>query len=168
MINIDELKEALSKKGYEVTKEELEEIMDNVDYAGNGKINYTEFLVATIEVKDVLSEDKLFALFKYFDTDNSGSITPLNLKEAFAKTGKALSDSEIHSILAKHDILENGVITYEEFKFIFFTDDRNLFENLKSMRNLRLRASSLSAPGTPKSGSSTPNKVSISPKKILN
>lgn len=70
--------------------------MDNVDYAGNGKINYTEFLVATIEVRDVLSEDKLYALFKYFDTDSSGFITPQNLKEAFAKTGKDLSSKEIN------------------------------------------------------------------------
>ena len=49
-------------------------------------------MAATIEIKQVLSDEKLWALFKYFDTDDSGIITPLNLKEAFAKTGKILSD----------------------------------------------------------------------------
>ena len=55
---------------------EIKQIIANVDYAGNGKINYSEFLAATIELKSVLTYDKLWALFKYFDTDDSGIITP--------------------------------------------------------------------------------------------
>ena len=47
-----------------------------MDYAGNGKINYSEFIAATIELKSVLTYEKLWTLFKYFDTDNSGIITP--------------------------------------------------------------------------------------------
>jgi Ca2+-binding EF-hand superfamily protein len=50
--------------------------MDKIDYAGNGKINYSEFLIATIEVSRVVNQEKLMALFRYFDTDNSGVITP--------------------------------------------------------------------------------------------
>ena len=69
--------------------------MHNVDYAGNGKINYSEFLAATIEVKQVLTEEKLWAIFKYFDTDDSGFITTENLKQAFAKTGKKITDKDI-------------------------------------------------------------------------
>ena len=91
MINFEELHEALVSTNHQVNAEEIRQIIQNVDYAGNGKINYSEFLAATIEIKRVLSEDKLWALFKYFDTDNSGIITPTNLKEAFAKTGKILS-----------------------------------------------------------------------------
>lgn len=73
-----------------MTREQLEEVMKSVDYAGNGKINYSEFLVATVPVQNLISYDKLWALFKYFDTDNSGIITAVNLKEAFAKRGKIL------------------------------------------------------------------------------
>jgi Ca2+-binding EF-hand superfamily protein len=94
--------------------------MKNLDYAGNGKINYSEFLVATIEIKKVLTFDRLWALFQYFDTDNSGYITPANLKEAFAKTGKTLTSEEIKNILENHDIEKNGVISFEEFRIIFF------------------------------------------------
>lgn len=75
MISIDELREALHTNGHQMTCNEIKQIMDNVDYAGNGKINYSEFLAATIEVKSVLTDDRLWALFKYFDTDNSGYIT---------------------------------------------------------------------------------------------
>lgn len=55
--------------------------------------------MATIEIKSVLTYDRLWALFKYFDTDSSGYITPANLKEAFAKSGKTLSEEEIKHIL---------------------------------------------------------------------
>ena len=82
-----------------MTVDEVNRIIENVDYAGNGKINYSEFLAATIEVKDVLTNEKLYALFKYFDTDNSGVITAENLREAFQKTGKELTQEEIAVIL---------------------------------------------------------------------
>jgi len=54
--------------------------MNQVDHMGNGKINYTEFIAATVKVKSVLTEEKLRALFLHFDTDNSGFITPYNIK----------------------------------------------------------------------------------------
>lgn len=97
-----------------------------MDYAGNGKINYSEFLAATLELEKVLNLERLVALFKYFDTDNSGFITPGNLKEAFAKSGKAISTQEIQHILDEHDIEKNGIISFAEFRHIFFNDFHKL------------------------------------------
>jgi Ca2+-binding EF-hand superfamily protein len=51
MITFEELQEALTQSGHPMEQKEIEEIMLNVDYAGNGKINYSEFIAATIEVK---------------------------------------------------------------------------------------------------------------------
>jgi len=33
--------------------------MKEVDYAGNNKINYSEFIAATIDVKSVLTDERL-------------------------------------------------------------------------------------------------------------
>jgi calcium-dependent protein kinase len=74
--------------------------MDRVDYAGNGKINYSEFLAATIKISEVLTYEKLLALFKYFDTDESGTITRDNLREAFKKQGKKLEEKDIDLMLS--------------------------------------------------------------------
>lgn len=90
--------------------------MDQVDYMGNGKINYTEFLAATISVRSVLTYEKLFALFKHFDTDDSGFITPENIKEAMAKAGKIVTDKDIEEIMHEHDLEKNKKISFEEFK----------------------------------------------------
>ena len=49
---------------------------------GNKKINYTEFLVATMDVQNFLDEQKFNALFQQFDTDGSGNITAENIVSA--------------------------------------------------------------------------------------
>ena len=56
MIKAKELKEiCLQKAGQNLSKEEVEEIIKEVDYAGNGKINYSEFLTATVDISKLLS-----------------------------------------------------------------------------------------------------------------
>ncbi len=58
-----------------MTEEQLDRIIDEVDYFGNQKINYTEFLMATLDVRSFMDDNKLRAIFNQFDTDGSGSIT---------------------------------------------------------------------------------------------
>ncbi len=103
-----------------MTKTKIKTIMENVDYQGNGKINYTEFLAATIPVESVLTDKKLLALFKHFDTDNSDFITPDNIREAFSQNGRDLSEKETKQIMNNHDMMGDGRLSYDEFKAIFF------------------------------------------------
>jgi len=67
-------------------------MFQNIDYKGNNKLNYSEFIAATLQVKKVLTQEKLVSLFKHFDVDDTDYITPENLKEAFAQAGKQLTD----------------------------------------------------------------------------
>ena len=55
--------------------EEIKQIVKEVDYAENGRVNYSEFIAATINTKAYLSEDRLQAIFQSFDLDNTGSIS---------------------------------------------------------------------------------------------
>jgi calcium-dependent protein kinase len=55
MITLAELEEALKSTGQAITPSEIAQIVKNLDYAGNGKINYSEFLSATIELNRVLT-----------------------------------------------------------------------------------------------------------------
>ena len=47
------------------------------------------------------------------------------MKDAFAKTGKILTDKEIKAILDKHSIIDNGGLNFDEFKLVFFNDEEN-------------------------------------------
>ena len=55
MINADELKEAMMKCDINLTEAEMNRLFDNVDYKGNKLLNYSEFIAATLSVKQVLT-----------------------------------------------------------------------------------------------------------------
>jgi calcium-dependent protein kinase len=54
--------------------------MKEVDHHGNGKINYSEFLAATVSVKDFMTEEKLWMIFKHFDIDDTNYISRTNIE----------------------------------------------------------------------------------------
>ena len=83
MILATELADILRKRQMNMSDKEIGTLIEEMDYAGNGKINYSEFISATINVKTFLSDTRLRAIFQQFDTDNSGYITEENLYFAF-------------------------------------------------------------------------------------
>lgn len=103
-LEFKELNEAITKSNMNLKPEEIEELIKEIDYADNHKINYSEFIAATMDVKRFLTAEKLEAIFNSFDVDGSGKITPQNIKDAFSKFGREISDEEINTILAKHDL----------------------------------------------------------------
>lgn len=126
-VDAEELSKALRDSSLDVSEEQIIAII-KVDEAGNNKINYTEFLMATITTRNLLNENRLMMLFKEFDTDDTGYITKENLEEAFSKLEKTLSPSEIKIILDTHDSSKDGKISYEEFEKMMLGDDNNLVE----------------------------------------
>ena len=120
MISFSELQQAFENNTkISLSNQQIKTIMRNVDYQGNGKINYSEFLAATISISSVLTQEKLYALFKHFDTDNSEFITPDNIREAFNQNGRQLSLKQTQQILHDHDVMGDGRLSFDEFKAIF-------------------------------------------------
>lgn len=52
----------------------------SIDTDGSGKIDYTEFLAATMEKSIYMKEDKLHQAFKMLDQDGNGKISREELK----------------------------------------------------------------------------------------
>ena len=103
----------------DIPDEQVEKIIEEVDYFGNGRINYTEFLVATLDVKSFLNDNKLQAIFNQFDTDGSGNITKDNIISAMTKIGHLITYEELYKIMEEHYLQKDGVISYYEFKALF-------------------------------------------------
>ena len=84
---------------------------------GNGKINYTEFLAATL--RDELTEEELLRLFNKFDVDNTGYISQENLIESFRRLGRTnISSEEVAEIIKIYGIGRSGQVSFDEFKKI--------------------------------------------------
>lgn len=62
-ITVAELREALHEANVSIDETELDKIVNEVDYRGDRLINYSEFLSATIQVKSILTENRLLAIF---------------------------------------------------------------------------------------------------------
>ena len=88
MIRATELATAMKQLELQIEDEEIKKIISEIDYYGNGMINYSEYIAATLSVDQVLSDEHLWTLFKKFDVDNTDFITLDNLKEAFKRMGR--------------------------------------------------------------------------------
>ena len=95
-------------------------MINQMDYHNNKKINYSEFLAATIDVKAFLTESRLKAVFNQFDTDSSGKITEENIVLAMQKLGKEITSKDVHDMIVQHDKTGDGCLNFQEFKAIFF------------------------------------------------
>ncbi|CAD8062120.1 unnamed protein product [Paramecium sonneborni] len=144
-ITFDELKQALHAEGSPATFEDIEKLINNTStpqtYEQVGKkkkdfvIKYSEFLASCIDQRKFITKEKLQSLFFIFDTDNSGFITKLNIKEAFARNGKQISDKQIDEMIAEIDPNHDNKISFEEFCQMFdnagvnknFTEDGSIY-----------------------------------------
>ena len=111
-----ELLSAINDSQYKMDILDLNSIIKELDYAKDDRISYTEFIAASIDVSKFLTKEKLEALYNTFDVDNTGSITTKNLKDAFSKFNRDITDHEIQDIIKHHDIDKNGVIKFHEFE----------------------------------------------------
>lgn len=82
-----DLKTAIKNSKVQISKEEINKIVKEVDYSGNEKINYTEFITATIDIQKFVKEGRLRAIFSMFDSDDSGQICVDDLHLAFERMG---------------------------------------------------------------------------------
>lgn len=96
MIDEAEIREAIKKAGIKMSNKQLNHLFENLDNNENNKIDYTEFIMSTIDLDKFLTEDKINAIFNCFDLDHSGSLNFLSIKNAFTKFGKEISDDEVN------------------------------------------------------------------------
>jgi calcium-dependent protein kinase len=108
------------KKGYaeffgrNLTDEEINEMFAKVDADGSGEIEYSEFVVATLNEKNLLSNNKLQTAFKMFDKDGGGSISTEEIRQVLS-FGQNLDDDVVQQIIKQVDENGDGEISYEEF-----------------------------------------------------
>ena len=113
-ITFQELKEGLLQlKSANINEEEIKRLFDSIDVDKNGRIDYSEFLAATLQKVNYSKQERLLEAFHKFDKDNSGFIT----KDELISTLKASKsqEKEIEEIIKAVDKNGDGNIDYMEF-----------------------------------------------------
>ena len=89
-------------------------MFNKVDADGSGEIDYSEFVVATMNDKALLSSDKLQTAFKMFDKDGGGTISNDEIKQILS-FGQNLDEKVINDIIMQVDANGDGEISFDEF-----------------------------------------------------
>lgn len=114
-LSFDQVEKELIKAGIDLKTQEIEEIRKNTDFKGDGRINYSEFVAATLECRALLNENVILSAFTMFDVDNTGYITVSNVKEALKRAGREVEDQEVKEMMKEVGGADYG-IDYETFK----------------------------------------------------
>ena len=110
---INGLKQVDTKKNLE---QEVDRVMNIIDVDGNGFIEYEEFLRASIDINKILTDENVKIVFQLFDANNTGKITPMELKKVMDNNAADVSDEVWAQIIDDIDLDKDGVISFYEFK----------------------------------------------------
>ena len=113
-ISFDEFKQGFFKfHSSHLNEQDINNIFKSIDVNKNFRIDYSEFIAATISDKKLVKKKQLLEAFRYLDKDNDGKIT----KEEIMKVLKAeeTKEKEIEKYIKDVDINGDNAIDFKEF-----------------------------------------------------
>jgi len=114
-LSMDEIKDGyLNHYGKVMSDDDVERMFAAVDTDNSGFIDYSEFVVAAMNEKNLVTNERLAAAFKMFDKDGSGIISSDEIKEVLG-FGNDLTAEAVDKIIKEVDKNGDGEISFEEF-----------------------------------------------------
>ena len=124
-ISIDELQSGLANLNPKnIDKDAVINLFNTIDVDKNARIDYTEFLAATLPKEKYLKKEKLYEAFRAFDKYNLGYISKEKIMEIL-RVDKS-REKEIELYIKDADENGDGVIDFNEFlKLMGYSDIKN-------------------------------------------
>lgn len=114
-INSDELQRAIISS-HTIPQQRLDFIVSGIDFNKNGMIDYIEFITACLKKQHYSNLGLIRSAFRHFDRDNSGFITPDELKQAMCcNEMNPEIDARVEKMILEADTNDDGKIDYAEF-----------------------------------------------------
>lgn len=115
-LDYHELKVALRALGFDMSKKEVLEVIEEYDTGSKKLISYEDFyryVAAKIVERDPIEEIK--RAFQLFDDDHTGKISLKNLRRVAKELGENMTDDELAAMIDEFDLDEDGEISQQEF-----------------------------------------------------
>lgn len=112
--------------GFEPKKEEIRNIILDVDREGTGQIEYSDFLdIMTVKMKERDPVEEMKKAFRLFLDEEGEKITLKHLKKVAKDLGETMTDEELQEMIDEADRDGDGAIS--EADFIRIMNKTNLF-----------------------------------------
>ncbi|KAL4372764.1 hypothetical protein AHAS_Ahas05G0014400 [Arachis hypogaea] len=115
-IDAKELNVAMRALGFEMTEEQINQMIADVDKDGSGAIDYEEFeYMMTAKIGERDTKEELMKAFQIIDQDKNGKISVSDIKRIAKELGERFTDREIQDMVEAADIDDDGEVNAEEF-----------------------------------------------------
>ena len=106
----------MKELGEHPTKEELDQMIGEVDDDGSGTIEFPEFLIMFMKkIKDSDVSKEIEDAFRVFDPMGTGNINVKEMKESMLQYGSVLSPEEVEDMFMTADSEGKGEFSYLDF-----------------------------------------------------
>lgn len=119
-LSADDLDDILRGMGFRPSKEELKEILEEIDEDGSGEIEFEEFcqLCAKFLIEEPDEETmkaELKEAFRVYDKEANGFITTDQLREIISELDQRLTSEDLDGIIEEIDEDGSGTMDFDEF-----------------------------------------------------
>lgn len=85
MLSFKDLKRSFKAFDPKIKNKQIQSIVDKLDYFANGKIHYTDYLVARIQQSEFIDMKLVESVFKTFDSDCDGKVDKDEIRKELSK-----------------------------------------------------------------------------------
>jgi len=117
MLTLAELSEGLEHSGLDLKNFDIDALAADHDDGNSGIIDYTDFLVATVDSRSALTHDVLWAAFNVFDENRDGLISLHELRNVLCSrdVSQVVGCKVVESVMQEVDTNGDGVLDFQEF-----------------------------------------------------
>ncbi|XP_071714766.1 probable calcium-binding protein CML13 [Rutidosis leptorrhynchoides] len=115
-IDAKELSNAMRALRFEMTKEQINQMIADVDKDGSGAIDFDEFVyMMTDKIGERTSKQELTKAFNIIDHDKNGNISISDIKSIAKELGVRFTNAEINIMMEAADRDTDGEVNLDEF-----------------------------------------------------
>ncbi|CAN6562977.1 unnamed protein product [Malus baccata var. baccata] len=102
--------------GFEMTEEQINQMIADVDKDGSGAIDFDEFAhMMTAKIGERDTKEELMKAFQLIDLDRNGKISAADIKSIAKDLGENFTDREIQEMIEEADRDRDGEVNADEF-----------------------------------------------------
>jgi calcium-dependent protein kinase len=115
-ITASSLKKAMKANGFHLASEEIDQVVKNCSYIGEGRIKFSDFLLATLNRKALLEAEAVWETFQMFDSTGQGKVHIRDLRSALTNVGCQIDEDEFKELIAEVKLDDENCLDFEGFQ----------------------------------------------------